>query len=495
MTFKASERQSVSVIIVNYNAGALLLDCVSAALNQAEQVIVVDNASSDDSMALLAKQFAHEPRFIPLCQTVNRGFAAGCNHGVEIATQPYLLFLNPDCILGEGSLLRLVEVLSRDLSVGMVGGLLTNEDGSEQGGGRRAVPTPWRSFVRAFGLTRFSARWPKLFFDFHLHNQPLPNAPIDVEAISGALMLVRRAAVDGVGLWDEAYFLHCEDLDWCMRFRQDGWRILFVPDAPVLHYQGHCSQSRPFFVEWHKHKGMRRFYHKFFQQQYPRVLMWLVDLGVWLRFGLISLHHCFRLTLLPFYKTLVTKNSIKRAFDFIVTLVAILIFLLPTALIALLVRLTSPGPILYWSDRVGQHNRIFRMPKFRSMRLGTPAVATQLLADPNSHLTPIGSFLRKSSLDEIPQLWSILIGDMSFVGPRPALFNQEDLIALRTQRGVDTLVPGLTGWAQVNGRDELPIPQKVALDVYYLNKRNFWLDLRILWTTFLKVIKRDGVSH
>jgi O-antigen biosynthesis protein WbqP len=159
------------------------------------------------------------------------------------------------------------------------------------------------------------------------------------------------------------------------------------------------------------------------------------------------------------------------------------------------VKLTSAGPVLYWSDRVGRHNRIFRMPKFRSMRTGTPAVATHLLADPKTYLTPIGSFLRKSSLDELPQLWSILIGDMSFVGPRPALFNQDDLVALRTEQGVDALVPGLTGWAQVSGRDELPIPEKVELDAEYLRRRSFMFDLYILWLTAVKVVRRDGVSH
>ena len=164
-------------------------------------------------------------------------------------------------------------------------------------------------------------------------------------------------------------------------------------------------------------------------------------------------------------------------------------------LVAMAVRLTSKGPALYWSDRVGRNNVIFKMPKFRSMLLGTPAVATHLLADAQSHLTPIGSFLRKTSLDELPQLWSILVGNMSFVGPRPALFNQQDLIALRTAQGVHTLVPGLTGWAQVNGRDELPIPEKVKLDVAYLQRQSLWFDLSILWLTFVKVLRRDGVLH
>lgn len=185
----------------------------------------------------------------------------------------------------------------------------------------------------------------------------------------------------------------------------------------------------------------------------------------------------------------------KRFFDFVLGIMAAAMLLVPMVVVAVLVRLTSPGPVLYWSDRVGRYNKIFKMPKFRSMRVGTPAVATHMLANPKAHLTPIGSFLRKSSLDEVPQLWSILVGDMSFVGPRPALFNQHDLIELRTQNNVHSLVPGLTGWAQVNGRDELPISQKVALDAEYLQRQGFWLDIKILCLTFLKVVRRDGVSH
>ena len=185
----------------------------------------------------------------------------------------------------------------------------------------------------------------------------------------------------------------------------------------------------------------------------------------------------------------------KRAFDLLVALAATLLLLIPLAVIALLVRATSKGPALYWSDRVGQHNRIFKMPKFRTMRVDTPAVATHLLKNPDAYLTPIGPFLRKSSLDELPQLWSILKGDMSLVGPRPALFNQDDLIALRTERGVHELVPGLTGWAQINGRDELPIPVKVQLDVEYLQRRSLVFDLRILLRTALSVLRRDGITH
>jgi O-antigen biosynthesis protein WbqP len=185
----------------------------------------------------------------------------------------------------------------------------------------------------------------------------------------------------------------------------------------------------------------------------------------------------------------------KRTLDILLALSALVILLLPIIMVALMVRVTSPGPIFYWSDRVGRHNRIFKMPKFRSMRIGTPAVATHLLSNPGAYLTPIGSFLRKSSLDELPQLWSIIRGDMSFVGPRPALYNQHDLIELRTQCGVHELVPGLTGWAQVNGRDELPIPQKVALDREYLQRQSLVWDLKILWLTAWKVIMRAGVTH
>jgi O-antigen biosynthesis protein WbqP len=185
----------------------------------------------------------------------------------------------------------------------------------------------------------------------------------------------------------------------------------------------------------------------------------------------------------------------KRSFDIALTLLVLLLFAAPLLFVALCVSLTSRGPILYWSERVGRHNNLFSMPKFRSMRIDAPEVATHLLDNPDQWLTPIGSFLRKSSLDELPQLWSILKGDMSFVGPRPALYNQDDLIALRTQVGVHLLKPGLTGWAQVNGRDELPIPEKVKLDVMYLQRQSFWFDAHIIWMTFLKVLKRDGVLH
>ena len=185
----------------------------------------------------------------------------------------------------------------------------------------------------------------------------------------------------------------------------------------------------------------------------------------------------------------------KRLFDLHMALLATVSFLIPAGLVALFVRVTSKGPIIYWSDRVGRDNKIFKMPKFRTMLVGTPAIPTHLMVDPKKVFTPGGSFLRKSSLDEIPQLWSIIIGDMNFVGPRPALFNQNDLIDLRIKEGVDKLLPGITGWAQVNGRDELSIPDKVALDVEYMNRKSFSFDLKIIWMTFLKVINSQGISH
>jgi O-antigen biosynthesis protein WbqP len=185
----------------------------------------------------------------------------------------------------------------------------------------------------------------------------------------------------------------------------------------------------------------------------------------------------------------------KRFFDLICSIGATVFLLAPMLLVALLVKLTSPGPVFYWSDRVGRNNSIFKMPKFRTMRTETPAVATHLLGEPDRWLTPIGRFLRKSSLDELPQLLSILKGDMSFVGPRPALYNQDDLVAMRTTKGVHILVPGLTGWAQVNGRDELPIPVKVEFDAYYLNHQSLLFDMKILLLTFLKVVRSDGVTH
>jgi GT2 family glycosyltransferase len=278
----------VSLIVVNYNSGDFLLPCVSSAFSQVDEVIVVDNASSDDSLAQLEAVFLGDPRLKIVRNRDNLGFAAGCNIGVAHSSGGYLLFLNPDCVLELDSVRHLTRVLDDHQDVGMVGGLLVNPDGTEQAGGRRAIPTPWRSFVQAVGLSCFADRWPRLFCDFHLHKQPLPTHPVEVEAVSGACMLVHRAAMHGVGYWDEGYFLHCEDLDLSMTLRGRGWKIMFVPDARIMHDKGGCSRSRPLFVEWHKHRGMLRFYCKFFRHQYPGPLMWLVAFGIWLRFGLLA---------------------------------------------------------------------------------------------------------------------------------------------------------------------------------------------------------------
>jgi GT2 family glycosyltransferase len=277
---------NISAIVVNYNAGPLLTECINSlrASSMDIEVLVVDNASRDGSLDSL-----NGIRGLRIIKNIeNRGFAAACNQGIEQALADNLLFLNPDCSFVPGALKELLSELHADSNTGMVGGLLLNLDGTEQGGGRRAIPTPWRSFVRAFGLYRFASRWPKLFFDFSLHKQPLPPDAIEVEAISGACMLVKREAIDQVGIWDDGYFLHCEDLDWCMRFRQKGWKIMFVPSAKAVHEHGACGRGRPLFVEWHKHKGMLRFYRKFFRHQYPGVLMVLVTLGVWIRFLFVA---------------------------------------------------------------------------------------------------------------------------------------------------------------------------------------------------------------
>lgn len=281
----------VSLIVVNYNGGAFLNRCISSAIHQVDELIVVDNASSDSSLEQLEAAFAGEPKLRIIRNPANLGFSAACNIGLDNTESCYLLFLNPDCVLEPGTVKRLVQTLENVPDAGMTGGLLIGPDGMEQGGGRRAVPTPWRSFVHAFGLSRFSNRWPRLFFDFYLNKEPLPASPVEVEAISGACMLARRSAMQDVGKWDEGYFLHCEDLDLSMSLRRKGWKIMFVPDVKVMHYKGACSEYRPIFVEWHKHRGMIRFYRKFFRDQYPGVLMWLVIVGVWVRFLGIAAYH------------------------------------------------------------------------------------------------------------------------------------------------------------------------------------------------------------
>lgn len=276
-------RDSVSVVVVNHNTGASLDTCILRALQQASEVIVVDNASTDGSVAV-QNAVKSEGRLKLALNMQNLGFSVACNMGAALASGKYLLFLNPDCRIEPGALGRMFSALEHDREIGMVGGFLSNPDGSEQPGGRRAVPTPWRSFVRAFGHSPFRDRWPRLFASYDLCAQPLPAGPVEVEAVSGACMLVRREAFEAVGPLDEGYFMHCEDLDWCMRFRQMNWKVVFVPGAKFVHYIGACSRARPVFVEWHKHKGMVTFYRKFFSHQYPGPLLLAVIAAVWVRF-------------------------------------------------------------------------------------------------------------------------------------------------------------------------------------------------------------------
>lgn len=285
------------VIIVNYNAGKLLSETVQSVIsNGSRYIFVVDNNSRDESLSYLDALISDD-RVRIIRNSNNLGFAAACNIGARASDANALLFLNPDSVLAPGSLRSMIEVLESATSIGMVGGLLCNPDGSEQPGGRRVFPTPRRAFVRAFGLSHLGKWFPSLFSDFLLHKKPLPLSPTPVEAISGACMLVKRDALNNVGLWDDGYFLHCEDLDWCMRFRLNNWLVMFVPGARVIHVRGACSRNRPFFVEWHKHHGMVRFYSKFFKKQYPGPLWWLVVLGVWMRFSLISSYLAARLIL------------------------------------------------------------------------------------------------------------------------------------------------------------------------------------------------------
>jgi GT2 family glycosyltransferase len=284
----------ISAIIVNYNAGLILNEAVNSLLGSESvtKVIVVDNGSTDHSMEEIERLAVLQSRLIFIHNNKNLGFAKACNIAIAAAGEnDYLLFLNPDCLVDCDALEALLACMESSPQAGMAGPLIINPDGTEQAGGRRSAPTPCRAFIRAFGLSRLRGRYPRLFSDFLLHQQPLPDGSIEVEAISGSCMLVRRDAMLDVGLLDERYFLHCEDLDWCMRFRLKGWKIMFVPDARAIHQKGVSSKTRPIFVEWHKHKGMMHFYRKFFHHQYPFVLMWLVAAGVWLRFGVMAITH------------------------------------------------------------------------------------------------------------------------------------------------------------------------------------------------------------
>jgi GT2 family glycosyltransferase len=260
------------------------------------RIIVVDNGSTDDSLKRLESS-VQDLKLMVVRNSMNVGFAAGCNIGLRSSRAEHVLFINPDTIMKGDTLERLSAVLSNDTFAGMVGPYLANQDGTEQPGGRRVFPTPRRAFMRAFGLSWLAKMNLSVFSDYLMHREKVPKKPTVVEAISGACMLVKRVALDDVGHWDEGYFLHCEDLDLCMRMKNKNWSIIFVPDAVVMHEWGACSQQRPFFVEWHKHKGMLRFYRKFFLGQYPGVLWVGVVIGVLFRFVLVFSYYSLKLLL------------------------------------------------------------------------------------------------------------------------------------------------------------------------------------------------------
>lgn len=276
-----------SVVTVNFNAGRMLAECARAVLASAAhlELIVVDNGSTDDSLQVLREATAGDTRMVVIEAGSNLGFSRANNLGIKSSRGDLVLLLNPDCIVARDTIARMRAVMAAHPEAGMAGCLVRNPDGTEQPGCRRAVPTPWRSLVRTLGLARLFPGQRKVFDDFVLAGQPLPTQPTPVEAISGSFMLVRRSALETVGLLDEGYFLHCEDLDWCMRFRAAGLAILFVPDVEVVHHKGYCGRDRPVRVLWHMHRGMVRFYGKFFRREYPLPVMWLVYVGVWLRFA------------------------------------------------------------------------------------------------------------------------------------------------------------------------------------------------------------------
>ncbi|RMG92886.1 MAG: glycosyltransferase family 2 protein [Zetaproteobacteria bacterium] len=292
---RKSRAPLVSVICVNFNGGNILLQCVRSVLTSTVpvQVIVSDNGSTDGSIAALEEDLGNDERLVIIENHENLGFARGNNVALSQAEGEYILFLNPDCRIRPDTIERMIDHSKRLPEAGLLGCLICNPDGSEQAGCRRRVPTPWRAAVRFLGLHHLFPHHAA-FRDLNMHELPLPEAPVEVEAISGAFMFVPREALEDVGPLDEGYFLHCEDLDWCMRFRQKGWKVMFIPDVSIVHEKGGCSRRRKIRVEWHKHCGMVRFYRKFFRYQYPLPFMWLVIFAVWFRFGLMACYLTIR---------------------------------------------------------------------------------------------------------------------------------------------------------------------------------------------------------
>lgn len=276
----------IDVVIVNFNSKEYLTKCVQSVLASTvpAEIFVVDNNSEDESLSILKNSMGCELHLHIIENQINLGFAAANNKVLPLTQSDYILFLNPDCVITSNTIEDMMAVMDSHPEAGMAGGLIRNPDGSEQAGSRRYIPTPWRSMLRVLKLSKFFRKHP-IFEVINLAGQPMPDRPVPMEAISGAFMFVRRKALAQVGPMDDGYFLHCEDLDWCMRFREEGWKILFVPHVEIIHTKGVCCSDRQIQVEWHKHKGMIRFYRKFFKHQYPVVLMYLVIASVWARFA------------------------------------------------------------------------------------------------------------------------------------------------------------------------------------------------------------------
>lgn len=279
----------VDVVVVNFNAGQHLAQSVASILASPRVglVIISDNGSTDSSLSLLGQQVGNDDRVRIVKNDSNLGFSAACNRGAQHASAPFVLILNPDCIVGVSTLERMLEVMRKLPDVGMTGCVIRDPDGSEQVASRRAIPDPWIGVARMLLIDKL---WPKAPSRFRLnHNKdPLPPSPLEVEAISGALMLVRRTAIAQVGMLDEGYFLHCEDLDWFVRFREEGWKIYLIPDVDAVHHKGACSKTSPIWVLWHKHRGMTRFFRKFQHHRFPLIFSWLVVIGIWFRFAMVA---------------------------------------------------------------------------------------------------------------------------------------------------------------------------------------------------------------
>ena len=275
----------ISVIIVNFNGADCIIDTIKSILTSdcSVEILIVDNASEDNSVKKLQQHFSTDKRILPLFNIENKGFSVACNQAVLQASGHYLLFLNPDCLIKKETLSQMLEHMGKLNNIGLIGCLIRNRDGTEQAGCRRNTPTPWRSVVRMLHLS-------KLFKleNVNKHQDALPEQPIDVDAISGAFMLTNTANYKAVGGFDEGYFLHCEDLDLCMRYRLQGFRVVFVPDVEIIHYKGGSSHDRRIRVEYYKHQGMLRYYNKFFKKRYPFFLSWSIYLSVWFRFALLS---------------------------------------------------------------------------------------------------------------------------------------------------------------------------------------------------------------